>query len=134
MPMNPSRRRLKARKTFEQPQRLTMREQQLQNRSSFMKSSLLSRTIADMQDAYERAVAIGNAPPGYGKVIAVEGEREPLGINIYVYFEGGRRLSPWFDQDPSEEDSAEVRKDPELYAAMIVGGMDNQTWAESEWD
>ena len=123
--MNPSSRRLKARKTFEQPRKLTMREfKQIQNR----------RTIADMQDAYERAVAIGNAPPGYGKVIAVEGEREPLGINIYVYFEGGRRLSPWFDQDPSEEDSAEVRKDPELYAAMIVGGMDNQTWAESEWD
>ena len=125
MPMNPSRRRLKARKTFEQPRRLTMREfKQIQNR----------RTIADMQDAYERAVAIGNAPPDYGKVIAVEGERKPLGLNIYVYFEGGRRLSPWFDQDPSEEDSAEVQKDPELYAAKIVGGMDNQTWAESEWD
>ena len=92
----------------------------------------------DWQHDYEQAVERGNAPAGYGRVVRAVGRVSLYGTTLEVHFEGGRILSPYFNQagfEPGDgpdraSEADEIEENPEEWASVMSGAAE---WADWEW-
>lgn len=92
-----------------------------------MRDTILAQR--EWQNDYDKAVALGNAPSGYGQVVKYFGDVDKMGDTlIIVEFADGRKLNPYFNQFPEPQEITDIETDAVEWADNMSGATEWYNW------